>query len=70
MRRWRIKAISPEDGVAFLDWMTDAPDSQAALKQFVEMIRGTLGPGFHLDGDWDIKIREIEMDTGTFPRAV
>ena len=70
MKRWRIKAVAPEDGVTFLDWMTDAPDSQAGLKKFLEMIDGTIGPEFHLDGDWDIQIREVEIVIRTFPRAV
>ncbi len=70
MRRWRIKAVSPYDGVVFLDWMTDASDTQDGLKKFIEMIRGAIGPEFHLDGDFNIEIREIQEDTETFPRAV
>ena len=32
-----------------------APESQ----YFLEMLNRTVRPGFHLDGDWDLEIREI-----------
>jgi len=75
VKRWRIKAVSPTDGVTFVDWTTDASDSQAALKQFLEMLDGTLGPNYYLDGDWNLQVREIEGVTQSppfrkFPRAV
>lgn len=73
MRRWRVKAVSPEDGVTFLDWTTDAPDSQAALRGFLLMLDDCLGPEYHLNGDWNIQVREVEEMVAVkskWPRAV
>lgn len=68
MKLFRVKAISPGDGVVFLDYPIKSHDSQSALRDFVEMLDRTIGPDFHLCGEFNIEVRESERQE--FPRAV
>ncbi len=60
MNRYHIKAVSPDDGVVFLNWKTEATSAQYALRDFLKMLDETLGPGYQLKGDFNIEVREIE----------
>lgn len=71
MRRFHVKAVSPTDRVVFLNWKTDAPDSQAAIRQFFFMLEDCIGPEYHLNGDFNIEVREIAQKPKqplSFPR--
>ena len=83
MKFYRDKAISPEDGVVFLDWRTEAPSSQRALRGFSQMLDDCLSiplglekvPGlilcsdFEIKGDFNVEIREVEREEIPRPRA-
>lgn len=67
MSYWRVTAVSPDDGVEFLDWKTKADTSQDALRGFVSMIDEALDGEFQLKGDFDVRIREVEREEIPFP---
>jgi len=62
MKFYTLKVISPEDGVVFLNWRTEARSSQNALSQFTVMLDGCLDSEFEIKGDFNVEIREVERE--------
>lgn len=76
MKFYTVKAISPEDGVVFLEWRTKARSSQAALSAFAQLLDDCLNVAgglhsqgnfmvktdFEIKGDFNVEIREVERD--------
>ena len=59
MTTYSVRAVSPDDGTAFLNWKTEARSAQYALRDFLKMLDETMGPDCQLMGDFDIEVREI-----------